>query len=136
VSALPVRRSVERCAFIWIVLGALSLLGGEASGNDSGRMLFEPCRACHALDPGAAAMAGPNLAGLLGRRVAGDPAFDYSPVLRQAGTEGQVWSEERLDRFLTDPEAMFPGMWMTARRMDDAGERQALVRFLADPASR
>jgi cytochrome c len=136
VSVSAVKRSTRRCVFLWSVLGALSLFGSKASGNDAGRMLFEPCRACHALAPGAGAMAGPNLAGLLGRYVAGDRVFDYSPVLRQAGAENQIWTEERLDRFLTDPEAMFPGMWMTARRMDDAGERQALIRFLADPASR
>ena len=43
------------------------------------------------------------------------PQFDYSPVLRQAGAEGRRWDEAQLDSFLTDPEEMFPGMWMSIR---------------------
>jgi cytochrome c len=97
---------------------------------------FETCRACHSLDPAAKTMPGPNLAGLIGRKVAGDPAFDYSPVLRQARLEGRVWTREALDSFLADPEDMFPGMWMSGRPIKDDAERLALVRFIADPASR
>jgi cytochrome c len=115
---------------------AAAFYGAPASANELGRHLFEPCRACHALDAEAPPMAGPNLSGLIGRIVAGDPKFDYSPVLRAARTAGQVWNRGLLDQFLRDPEAMFPGMWMTWRPMPDAAERQALADFLADPKSR
>ncbi len=101
-----------------------------------GAQLFEPCQACHSLDPSAKGTAGPNLSGLIGRRIAGDRAFDYSPVLRQAGAGGALWTRERLDQFLRDPEAMFPAMWMSSRPMPDAAERNALADFLADPKSR
>lgn len=114
----------------------LCIVPAYADGPDRGRALFEPCRACHTLDPNAQPTAGPNLAGLLGRRVAGDSEFDYSPVLRQARAEERRWNRAMLDSFLTDPEAMFPGMWMTGRRIGDAAERKALAGFLADPASR
>ena len=43
---------------------------------------------------------------------------------------------ETLERFLADPEAMFPGMWMSRVPIVTAADRQALVRFIADPASR
>jgi cytochrome c len=68
--------------------------------------------------------------------VAGDPEFDYSPALRKARDEGLRWDEKRLDSFLTDPAAMFPGLWMSIRGVEDITERQALVRFFADPSSR
>ena len=58
-----------------------TMLSGGAAAED-GAALFEPCRACHSLDPATKVMPGPNLAGLIGRKVAGDPNFDYSPVLR------------------------------------------------------
>jgi cytochrome c len=106
------------------------------SAAERGMALFEPCRACHALDPKAEAKPGPNLSGLIGRRIAGDPSFDYSPVLRDAGKSGAVWTHERLDAFLADPEAMLPGMWMTAQPMREAANRKALADFLADPKSR
>jgi cytochrome c len=112
-----------------------ALLTGAAAAEDGGT-LFAPCRACHALDPAVKGMAGPNLAGLVGRKVAGDADFDYSPVLRQARAEGRVWTAAALEQFVADPEAMFPGMWMTARPLANPAERQALVRFLTDPKSR
>jgi cytochrome c len=31
---------------------------------------------------------------------------------------------------------MFRGLWMSMRGIEDADERQALVRFLGDPSSR
>jgi cytochrome c len=122
-------------------LALLLAAGTSAAAQDRGAALFEPCRACHALDPAAPAMAGPNLAGLIGRRLGGDAAFDYSPVLRAAFARaafasGEIWSRPRLDAFLADPEAMFPGMWMSARGIDDPAARAALAGFLADPKSR
>ena len=35
--------------------------------EENGARLFEPCRACHSLDPAARGLPGPNLAGLAER---------------------------------------------------------------------
>jgi len=66
---------------------------------------------------------GPNLSGLIGRKVGSDPAFDYSPALRKAHDEGLIWETSRLDTFLADPAKMFPGLWMSMRGIEDAAER-------------
>lgn len=116
-------------------LALLIALGSSAAAQD-GAALFEPCRACHALDPAAKPMAGPNLAGLNGRKVAGDQAFDYSPVLQQARDDGRVWSADALETFIADPETVFPGTWMSRLPIPSAADRRALVRFITDPASR
>ena len=118
-----------------VALLSLAVLSSAAVADD-GAALFAPCRACHALDPAAKVMAGPNLAGLIGRRVAGDDQFDYSPVLRQARQEGRVWSADTLETFIADPEAVFPGTWMSRVPIATAADRKALVAFLADPNSR
>ena len=118
-----------------VALLLLGLFSSPAAAQD-GAALFAPCRACHSLDPAAKVMPGPNLSGLIGRKIAGDPAFDYSPVLRQARDEARVWTFDALETFLVDPEAMFPAMWMSAQGIRDAAERRALARFIADPASR
>jgi cytochrome c len=112
-----------------------ALLAGSALAQDRGAAAFEPCRACHALDPAAPPGAGPNLHGVVGRRVAGDPRFDYSPVLEAAGRSGDAWTREALDIYLADPAEAFTGTWMTAR-VADAAERRALIDFLASPAAR
>jgi len=117
------------------LLPLVALLPAAAAQEDGAR-LFEPCRACHSLDPSAQGLPGPNLSGLIGRKVGSDPAFDYSPALRKARDEGLSWDTSRLDTFLADPAKTFPGLWMSMRGIEDAAERQSLVRFLAEPSSR
>ena len=112
------------------------LTAAPVTAEESGAHLFAPCRACHSLDPAERGLPGPNLAGLIGRKIGGDTAFDYSPALRKARDEGLHWDVRRLDGFLADPAEMFPGLWMSMRGIEDAAERQSLLRFLADPASR
>jgi len=107
-----------------------------AAAAEQGERLFAPCRACHSLDPAEQGRPGPNLAGLIGRNIGGDTAFDYSPVLRKAREDGLRWDTQRLETFLADPEKMFPGLWMSMRGIEDAAERQSLVRFLAESSSR
>ena len=97
---------------------------------------MRPAAPATASIPSENGLPGPNLAGVVGRQVGGDRAFDYSPVLRKARDEGLRWDAQRLETFLADPAAMFPGLWMSMRGIEDATERQALVRFLADPSSR
>jgi cytochrome c len=122
---------------LFAVLLLLSpLLSASATAEENGVRAFTPCRACHSLDPAERNLPGPNLSGLIGRAVGGAAEFDYSPVLRKARDEGLRWDAKRLEAFLADPAAMFPGLWMSMRGIEDAAERQALVRFLEDPASR
>ena len=115
----------------------LPMLGSTAViAEEDGARAFTPCRACHSLDPVERGLPGPNLSGVVGRSIGGDSAFDYSPVLRKARDDGLRWDAQRLQTFLADPAAMFPGLWMSMRGIEDTAERQALVRFLSDPASR
>jgi cytochrome c len=112
------------------------LLPSSASAEEGGARAFTPCRACHSFDPAERGLPGPNLAGVIGRTIGGAADFDYSPVLRKAREEGLRWDAQRLETFLADPAGMFPGLWMSMRGIEDVAERQALVRFLADPSSR
>ena len=122
---------------LFAVLLLLSLLlPASAVAEESDARAFTPCRACHSLDPAERNLPGPNLSGLIGRAVGGAADFDYSPVLRKAGEDGLRWDAKRLETFLADPATMFPGLWMSMRGIEDAAERQALVRFLEDPSSR
>jgi cytochrome c len=122
---------------LFAVLSLLPMLAwAPASAEEDGARLFTPCRACHSLDPAERGLPGPNLAGVVGRAIGGDPAFDYSPVLRKARAEGLRWDAARLESFLADPAEMFPGLWMSMRGIEDTAERTALARYLANPASR
>ena len=122
---------------LFAVLLLLSLLlPASAAAEENGTRAFTPCRACHSLDPAERNLPGPNLSGVIGRAVGGAADFDYSPVLRKARDEGLRWDAQRLETFLADPAGMFPGLWMSMRGIEDAAERQALVRYLTDPSAR
>ena len=122
---------------LFAVLLLLPVLApAPANAEEDGARAFTPCRACHSLDPAERGLPGPNLSGLIGRAVAGNADFDYSPVLRKARDEGLRWDAKRLETFLADPARMFPGLWMSMRGIEDAAERQALVRYLTDPSAR
>lgn len=103
----------------------------EPVDRSRGERLFQQCYACHSVVPGEGGLTGPNLTGVVGRRMAADAEFeDYSPALRRAGAQGRVWSEEELQRFLTDPEAAMPGTTMGYVGMADAGDRAVLITWL------
>jgi cytochrome c len=111
----------------WLTAAACLVAGEMAWAQACDRRAFEPCLACHALTTNAGVKPGPQLAGLLGRPVADDPAFDYSPAMRAGRTQGDVWTRDRLDLFLADPEAMYAGQWMGSPPIRDANVRADLL---------
>jgi cytochrome c len=97
--------------------------------DDPGAEVFRACIACHTLDPDGGNRAGPTLHGVIGRRIATAPGYDYSPALRGMDI---VWTKETIARlFELGPNAYTPGTKMPEQRVTDPGDRQALVDFIA-----
>jgi cytochrome c2 len=109
---------------LWTDDGALVTL--EPTSGMSGAGQFGTlCSGCHQMIDGVAHRIGPDLYGVLGRKIAGAEGFDdYSPALRQLGG---VWSRERLDAFLRDPQAAAPGTSMAFPGLPDDKLRAALI---------
>jgi cytochrome c len=101
----------------------------QAADAVHGRNLFrEQCGLCHAAGPGDGEVGmGPDLAGVVGRHVAGDPGFGYTPALKALD---QTWSEAALDKFLTDPQAVAPGTSMPIS-LADPKDRADVISYLA-----
>jgi cytochrome c len=104
-----------------------------AWAQECNKRAFVTCGACHALTADAGRKPGPQLAGVIGRKVAGDPAFDYSPPLKAAREKGESWSKEKLDTFLKDPQAMYQGTWMGSPPVRDAKQRADILCVLGNP---
>ena len=118
-------------------LGAAAL-AGVACGTPSAarpqgeRLYRQNCYACHAIEPGGTTPAGPTLHAIVGRPIAADPAFRYSPALQRLAEEHRVWSSELLERFIADPEGVAPGTQMGLPGLDDADARRTLIDWLGD----
>jgi cytochrome c len=92
-----------------------------------GRLLYLQCRACHELRPAGAALAGPHLGDLLGRKVAAVEGFDYSAALRG---QAFAWDRARLDAWLAAPGKVVPGNTMAFAGIASAEDRAALIAYL------
>jgi cytochrome c len=92
-----------------------------ATGQD---VFNDKCGDCHTVDPPSGTA--PSLKGVVGRKVAGLPDFQYSDALKaKSGT----WTEAALDAFIADPKAYAPGTQMTAGAGDPA-DRKAIIAYL------
>ncbi len=67
---------------------------------------------------------------MVGRKVAAEPGFDYSPALLAYGKDGGTWSAVRLDRFLSAPREAAPGTRMGFPGVKDAQDRADLIAYL------
>ena len=114
-----------------LLAGAACGVPSAAGGQPSGETLYRRhCYACHALEPGRDTPAGPTLHAVVGRAVAAQPQFNYSPALRQLATRHPRWTPALLDQFLADPQAAAPGTEMGLAGLDDRAERRALIDWL------
>jgi cytochrome c2 len=104
-----------------------------SSGAETGRSLYRVCAGCHVPPSGQASAVGPRLQGIVGRKIAADPGFEYSSAMR--AMDG-TWTEERLDQFLATPNAVVPGTSMQFTGVKDPESRKVLIEFLASPNSR
>jgi cytochrome c2 len=102
---------------------------GTGSRNDAllADLAFSRCAACHVTAKGAANGIGPNLHEIMGRPVASAAGYGYSKALRGVGG---VWDEERLDRFLEDPQAFAPGARLEMQPMPNASQRRRVITYL------
>jgi cytochrome c len=56
-----------------------------------------------------------------------EEAFRYSPAMRRGDL---VWSDETLDRFLAEPQALVRGNRMPFAGMSEKGDRDDLIAYL------
>ena len=124
------RNAIYGLAIVTVGLGA-----GAAADDVSecdlvrGEKLFQKCAVCHSFDAsGANGPTGPNLYGVIGRKVGQAEGYKFSGALRKSG---DVWSSEHLDAFLAQPMAMYPRTRMAFAGLKKERDRADVICFMA-----
>jgi cytochrome c len=107
-------------------------LAAPAANPGAGERAFQKCYSCHSIDPAEKGAEGPLLQGVVGRKVASLPGYPYSAAMKAYAADGKVWTRSRLDGFISDPPGVVPHTAMNFFGIEDAGERAALVAWLAE----
>ena len=94
---------------------------------DNGQSKFALCQTCHTLVKDGPNMTGPNLYGVFGRKVALNPKFTYSDVLKASGW---TWDAQKVDAWITDPKVALPGTKMTFAGLKDPKDRADVIAYL------
>jgi cytochrome c len=94
---------------------------------DNGQAKFALCQSCHTVGKGEAAMTGPNLWGVFGRKAGTAPGFAYSDGVKALGV---TWDAPTIDKWISNPRAMVPGTKMTYLGMENAKDRADVVAYL------
>lgn len=116
---------------LWTDSGALVEVetDPQVSGGES---VFQLCSGCHTIDDGLSHGIGPDLRKVVNRPVADRIGYRYSPALQALGGR---WTWERLNDFLSNPQAFAPGTRMSFPGLENAKDRKELIEFLASGAN-
>jgi cytochrome c len=122
---------MHRAQLAVLVLAPLTLLAvtPAARADDPGEKIFKTyCSVCHTVEPGKNKI-GPSLAGVVGRKAGTAPGYSYSDANKKSGI---TWTEEELDKYLTDPRAVVPGTKMIFAGLKNPDQRKAVIAYLKE----
>ncbi|HTW33660.1 MAG TPA: cytochrome c family protein [Rhizomicrobium sp.] len=109
-------------------LGLIAAGTAQAAGNaKTGAQVFGRCALCHSSAKGEGNKIGPNLFGVVGRKAGTAPEFSYSAAMRGAGF---VWTNDKLDAYITSPSLVVPGNKMMFAGIPSAQQRADLIAYL------
>jgi cytochrome c len=94
---------------------------------DHGAQIAKQCATCHNFQEGQGKKVGPDLYGVVGRKIASVASFGYSAALK--GMNG-TWTFDELNKWLADPRAMVPGTAMTFAGLSSEKQRADVIAYL------
>jgi cytochrome c len=92
-----------------------------------GAEIAKQCEACHNVQEGQGAKVGPDLYGVVGRKIASVAGFNYTSALKaKSGT----WDFDTLNTWLTKPASFAPGTAMTFAGLPSEKQRADVIDYL------
>lgn len=115
-------------AFVLSSLSAFPQISQGAEDTSGQQAFNNACRTCHIMREGDNRL-GPNLHKVIGRKAGSLPEYAFSSAMKEAGF---VWDEEKLDRFMANPDEVVPGNNMKPYGgLSSSEDRKKIIAFPA-----
>ena len=113
-----------------MALSSVSRQAAAADLEDAKAQFLKSCGTCHTVEKGAPIRQGPNLGTAFGHKAGSLEEFPkYSDALKKAGADGLVWTEDKLDLWITNAGNLVPGAAMPYRQADP-DKRKLVIAYL------
>jgi cytochrome c len=123
--------ALRHSAFVTAALLSCAIISrpAQAQSGDAkaGEAAFDVCGTCHNTEKDGGNDVGPNLFGVVGRKAASVPDFDYSTPLKVSGL---TWTDETLSEWLADPAKLVPGTSMGVPGITSKDKIRDLIAYL------
>lgn len=111
-----------------VVVASAQMSLPEAKPVNGAALFKQQCATCHTTNASDPARQGPTLFNIVGREAGTIEGFRYSAGFAAAKFK---WDEQKLDAWLTDPQAVIPGAVMPYRQAKSE-IRIAIVSYLKE----
>ena len=103
-------------------------VGAQAADVAAGEKVFNQCKQCHQIGPGATNFYGPSLNGLIDRPAGTAPGYNYSEANKHSG---KVWDVPTLTSYLKQPQHDVPATYMTFKGLTNQADIDNVIAYIA-----
>ena len=109
-------------------------LPSQAGDAEKGAKVFKKCVSCHMIGDKAKNRVGPQLNGIIGRKIASVGDYKYSKALVAYGAAEKTWREDNLAAYLESPRKVVKGGRMAFAGLRKQKDRDNVIAYLKKAA--
>lgn len=121
------KRTIVIAGAALLATATAALADGDAA---KGEKVFRKCMACHAVGENAKNKVGPELNGVVGRKIASIEDYKYSKGMTEFGAEHGEWTVDLLHEYLIKPRDVVKGTKMAFAGLKKDEDRDDIVAYL------
>ena len=114
-----------------VIMCLIALSSTNAADLKKGKKVFNKCKACHTLIENKHRI-GPSLHGIYGRQAGVASKYRFSRAMKKAGSDGLIWDDRSLAKYLTKPRSFIKGTKMAFAGIKKPQDMENLLAFLRE----